>query len=35
VAVVATGKLLAERLDAGRGEALIDQAIAELPGKIH
>lgn len=35
VAIAATGKLLEQRLDAARGEALIDQAIADLPGKIH
>jgi len=35
VAIAATGKLLAERLDGAKGDALIDQAIRELPGKLH
>jgi F-type H+-transporting ATPase subunit b len=35
VAVAATGKLLAEKLDAGRQDALIDGAIKELQGKLN
>lgn len=35
VAIAATEKLLAEKLDAGRADALVDQAIRELPGKLH
>ena len=35
VAIAATGKLLAEKLDAGRQDALIDSAIKELQGKLN
>jgi F-type H+-transporting ATPase subunit b len=35
VAIAATGKLLAEKLDAGRADALIDSAIKELPSKLN
>jgi F-type H+-transporting ATPase subunit b len=35
IAVAATRKLLAGRLDAAAGGRLIDQAIEELPGKLH
>ena len=35
VAIAATGKLLAEKLDASRADALIDSAIKELPSKLN
>ena len=35
VAVAATERLLKDRLDGAKGDALIDQAIKELPGKLH
>ena len=35
VAIAATEKLLAEKLDGAKGDALVDQAIRELPGKLH
>jgi len=35
VAIAATGKLLSEKLDAGRQDALIDSAIKELQGKLN
>jgi F-type H+-transporting ATPase subunit b len=35
LAMAATSKLLAERLDAGRQDALIDGAIKELQGKLN
>lgn len=35
VAIAATGKLLAEKLDGARGDALIDSAIKELPSKLN
>ncbi len=35
VAVSATRKLIAETLDEGRGSALVDAAISELPDKLH
>ena len=35
VAIAATGKLLAEKLEGAKGDALIDQAIRELPSKLH
>jgi len=35
VAIAAAGKLLAEKLDAGRQDALIDSAIKELQGKLN
>jgi F-type H+-transporting ATPase subunit b len=35
VAIAATEKLLAEKLEGAKGDALIDQAIRELPAKLH
>ncbi len=35
VAIAATGKLLSEKLDTGRQDALIDSAIKELQGKLN
>lgn len=35
IAVAATEKLLVENLDSNRNTALVNQAIAELPGKLH
>ncbi len=35
LAVAATGRLLAEKIDAGRQDALIDSAIKELQGKLN
>jgi F-type H+-transporting ATPase subunit b len=35
VAVAATERLLKEKLDGAKGDALIDQAIKELPAKLH
>lgn len=35
IAVAAAGKLLSEKLDAGRQDALIDGAIKELQGKLN
>ena len=35
VAVAATRKLIAEKLDAGRRSALVDAAVSELPDKLH
>jgi F-type H+-transporting ATPase subunit b len=35
VAIAATGKLLAEKLDGARADALIDSAIKELPSKLN
>lgn len=35
VAVAATRTLIAETLDEGRGSALVDAAISELPDKLH
>ena len=35
IAIAATRKLLADRLDGAASAALIDQAIAELPQKLH
>jgi F-type H+-transporting ATPase subunit b len=35
VAIAATERLLREKLDGAKGDALIDQAIKELPGKLH
>jgi F-type H+-transporting ATPase subunit b len=35
VAIAATGKLLAEKLDGARADALIDNAIRELPSKLN
>jgi F-type H+-transporting ATPase subunit b len=35
VAIAATELLLKERLDGAKGDALIDQAIKELPAKLH
>jgi F-type H+-transporting ATPase subunit b len=35
VAVAATERLLRDKLDGAKGDALIDQAIKELPGKLH
>jgi F-type H+-transporting ATPase subunit b len=35
LAMAATRKVLADRLDAGRQDALIDAAIKELPGKLN
>lgn len=35
VAIAAAEKLLAEKIDAGKADALIDQAIRQLPAKLH
>jgi F-type H+-transporting ATPase subunit b len=35
VAIAATERLLKEKLDGAKGDALIDQAIKELPAKLH
>ena len=35
IAIAATGKLLTEKLDAGKQEALVDGAIKELQGKLN
>ena len=35
VAIAATERLLREKLDGAKGDALIDQAIKELPSKLH
>ena len=35
VAIAATERLLREKLDGAKSDALIDQAIKELPGKLH
>ena len=35
VAVAATRKLIADKLDQGRRDALVDEAISELPDKLH
>jgi F-type H+-transporting ATPase subunit b len=35
VAIAATERLLRDKLDGAKGDALIDQAIKELPGKLH
>ena len=35
IAIAATGKLLVEKLDPARAEAVIDQSIAELRDKLH
>lgn len=35
IAIAATGKLLVEKLDPARAEAVIDQSIAELRNKLH
>ena len=35
LAVAATRKILTEKLDAGRQDALVDAAIKELPGKLN
>jgi F0F1-type ATP synthase membrane subunit b/b' len=35
IAIAATGKLLVEKLDPARAEAVIDQSIAELRTKLH
>ncbi len=35
VAIAATEQLLKEKLDGAKGDALIDQAIKELPAKLH
>ena len=35
IAIAAAGKLLSEKLDAGRQDALIDSAIKELQGKLN
>lgn len=35
VAVAAAARVMAEQLEAAQANALIDRAIAELPGKIH
>lgn len=35
VAIAATERLLKDKLDGAKGDALIDQAIKELPAKLH
>jgi F-type H+-transporting ATPase subunit b len=35
VAIAATERLLKEKVDGAKGDALIDQAIRELPAKLH
>ena len=35
VAIAATERLLRDKLDGAKGDALIDEAIKELPGKLH
>ena len=35
VAIAATQRLLKEKVDGAKGDALIDQAIKELPAKLH
>ncbi len=35
IAIAATGKLLSDKLDAGKQEALVDGAIKELQGKLN
>jgi F-type H+-transporting ATPase subunit b len=35
VAIAATERLLKDRLDGAKGDALIDQAIKDLPAKLH
>jgi hypothetical protein len=34
IALAATRRILAERIDETKGEALLDEAIRELPGKL-
>jgi F-type H+-transporting ATPase subunit b len=35
LAVAASGRVLAQRLDESQGGKLIDAAIADLPGRLH